>query len=141
MCVLLAITTVQALRTRGSFVSGMAAGLWAAGLIAGGYGWWVRRGAWRPTAQTTLAYAELAHKRAVAKVRQLRFSFYFLLITIVVCAAFSVWDWRTLSPKLALIWAVILGATVAELFFFRYYSRRKQREIEETRKLIEQMRE
>jgi hypothetical protein len=141
MCVLLAITTVQALRTRGSFVSGMATGLWTVSLVAGSYAWWVRRGAWRPAAQTTLAYAELAHKRAVAKVRTLRFSFYFLLTAMAVCTAFSAWNWRTLSPRSVLMWAVLLAAMVAELFYFRHYARRKQREVEETRKLIEQIRQ
>ena len=67
VCVCLAISTAAALRTRSSFMAGMAVGIAFAGVFLGGYAWWVRRGAWKPTAQTTLAYAELSHRRAVAK--------------------------------------------------------------------------
>ena len=137
MVVCLAVSTSEAVRTRGSFMEGLATGIWLTALIAGSYAWWVRRGAWEPAAQTTLGYLELSYKRSVANARTLRFSFYFLLATIVLFAASSVWNWREFRP----LAAVVLAALVAELFFLGYKRRRSEREIEKARKLIEQTRE
>ena len=134
MCACLAVSTTEALRTRSSFMAGLAAGLWFAGLVLGSYAWWVQRGAWKPAAQTTQGYLELSYKRAVAKARTLRFSFYFLLAAIVVLAPFLLWSWKTLRG----IGVLALAALVAELFLFRYLERRKKLEIEETKKLLEQ---
>ncbi len=137
ICVCLALSTAGALRARSVFLAGLATGIAFASLFAGGYAWWVRRGAWRPTAQTTLAYAELSYKRAVAKARTLRFSFYFLLIATVLFAAFTAWNWKNFRARDG----VILAAIVLELFFFKYYGRRKKREIEETKKLVDSLKE
>lgn len=133
----LVFSTVEALRSHSSFMSGFAIGLWFATVFAGGYAWWVRRGAWRPSAQTTLAYVELSHQRAVAKVRTLRFSFYLLLATTLLFAVFGAWNWKAFAARDA----VILAALALELIFFAYYGRRKKREVAETRKLLEQIRE
>jgi hypothetical protein len=137
MMALLAASTTMALRTRGSFVSGLASGLWAVSVVVGSYAWWVRRGTWKPVAQTTLAYLKLTHNRAVANARVLRFSFYFLLVTIVLFGAGAVWHGREFSA----LTAVILAALVAELGFLWHLGRRKRRAIERIAKLIEQTRE
>jgi hypothetical protein len=137
MCVCLAYSTTEALRTRSSFMAGLAAGLWFAGLVLGSYIWRVQRGAWKPAAQTTQAYLELSYKRAVAKARTLRFSFYFLLTMIILLAPVLVWSWRTLHGTSLLV----LAALVAELFYFKFLERRKKLEVEETRKLMEQSEE
>ena len=134
MCVCLAFSTTEAWRTRSSFMEGLAAGLWFTSLFLGSYGWWVRRGTWKPAAQTTQAYLELTYKRAVAKARTIRLSFYVALAVTVVWAPFLAWNWRTLHGTGALI----LAAFVAELFFFRHLGRRKKQEIKETRKLMDQ---
>lgn len=135
LCLCLAFATLWAWRSRTSFAIGFAVGLWVASTVAGSYAWWVRRGAWRPTAQTTLAYMELLHRRAVAKARQLRFSFYFLLLAILGFAGFMAWDWKGIKVRDV----AIVAALAMELFFFRHYGQRKRREIEETKKLIEEM--
>jgi hypothetical protein len=137
LCACLAVSTTEAIRTRNSLIAGFAVGVWFAGLVAGTYAWWVRRGTWKPAAQTTLAYLQLSHQRAVARVRTIRFSFYFLLVATVLYVIPVVWYWKSFSYRAPLI----LAAMVAELFFFRYLARRKQREIEETKKLVEQARE
>jgi Ca2+/Na+ antiporter len=133
----LALSTLWAVRTRSSFAMGLAAGGWLATVIAGSYAWWVRRGAWKPTAQTALAYIELAHRRAVAKARQLRFSFYFLLAVTLLFTAFLAWNGKALGARNL----AILVALGIELVFFRQYRRRKQREAEQTKKLIDEMKE
>jgi hypothetical protein len=134
MCACLAVSTIEAFRTRSSFVEGLASGLWFTALVLGGYIWWVQRGAWRPAAQTTQAYLQLSYLRAVAKARTLRFSIYFLLAALVVLTPLLLWSWRTLHTTAALI----LAALVAELIVFRRLERRKKQEIAETKKLLEQ---
>lgn len=133
ICVCLAISTVMALRTRSPFITGLAAGIAFASVVLGGYAWRVRRGAWRPSAQTTLAYAELCHRRAIARARTARFSFYFLLVSTLLLAAIVGWNWTGFRLRDGLIMAALL----AELFFLKHLERRKHREIEETRKLID----
>jgi len=131
--VCLVSSTTQALRGRSSFMGGLAAGVWLASLLMGGYAWWVRRGAWKPTAQTTLAYAELSYKRAVARARTLRFAFYFLLAATVLYAAYAAWDWRAFPRQ----GPFVLAGMVLELFLFKHFRRRQRKEIEKTRKLME----
>jgi predicted lysophospholipase L1 biosynthesis ABC-type transport system permease subunit len=137
ICVCLAVSTLMALRTRSPFVAGLAAGIAFASLVMGGYAWRVRRGVWRPSAQTTLAYAELSHRRAVAKARSLRFSFYFLLSTVLLLAALLGWNWQRFHTRDG----VVIAALVAELFFLKHLERRKQREVEQTSKLLDDMRQ
>lgn len=137
ICGCLALSTIEALRIRSAFIAGLAVGIGFASLVLGAYAWWVRRGAWKPTAQTTLAYAELSYRRAVAKSRTLRFSFYFLLAATFLLTAFAAWNWKHFAVRDGLI----IAAMGIEAFFLRHYGRRKQREIEETKKLIDDMTE
>jgi hypothetical protein len=134
--VCLVVSTTTALRTHGSFMVGLASGIWFASILMGSYGWWVRRGAWKPTAQTTRAYLELTYKRAVARARILRFAFYFLLIAALLYAGFVIWDWHAIRGKGLML--LVLAGMVVELFVFRHLARRKKKEIEQTRKLAEQ---
>jgi uncharacterized membrane protein len=135
ICICLVISAVEAFRHRSAFVTGMAMGIGFASLFLGGYTWWVRRGAWKPTAQTTLAYAELAYKRAIAKSRTIRLSFYLLLTVTVLLTALVALNWKTLSLRNG----VIIAAIVAELFFLKYVGRRKQKEIIQTKKLVDDL--
>lgn len=136
VCVCLAFSTVEALRHRSPFMAGVAAGIAFAGLFVGGYAWRARRGAWRPTAQTTLAYAELCHRRAIARARILHFSFRFLLVATVLLALLVGWNWRHFHARDG----IILAALVVELFVFKRLGRRKVREVEETGKLVQDLR-
>jgi hypothetical protein len=137
VCACLAFSTVEAFRNRSYFMAGVAAGIAFASVFMGGYAWWVRRGAWKPTAQTTLAYAELCYRRALAKARTVRFAFYFLLIATVLFGIFVAWNWKHFHPRDG----IVLVALVAELFFFKHFGRRKRREIEENRKLVDGLKE
>jgi hypothetical protein len=135
VCACLAVSTVMALRTRSPFVAGLAAGIAFGALFLGSYAWWVKRGAWKPTAQTTLAYAELSYRRAIARARTARFSFYFLLVTTLLLASFVGWNWKNFRTRDGLV----VAALVTELFVLKHVARRKQREMEETRKLIDDL--
>jgi hypothetical protein len=136
-CILLLLSSIAAFRTRSSFFLGLAAGLWLSCLTMGTYIWRVRRGTWKPAAQTTAAYIELWHKRAVAKERIVRFAFRFLLVATVLYAGFTAWNWRHFSA----IPVVVLAAMIAELFWFIRIARKKRRETELTQKLLKSSRE
>jgi hypothetical protein len=136
ICVCLAVSPVLALRTRTPFMAGLASGIAFASVLLGGYAWRVRLGAWKPTSQTTLAYAELSHRRAVAKAKTLRFSFYFLLVTVLLLATLLGWNWKRFHTRDG----VVMAALVTELFFLKYLGRRKLREVEQTSTLLDDMR-
>lgn len=133
MLVCLTFSTVGAVLGRSSFVGGFATGLWSVALIAGGYIWWVRRGAWKASSNTTLAYAELCYKRAIANARILRFSFRFLLIATVLYAVHMVWIWKSVSRT----GEAVLAGILVEVFVLRYYGSRKKKEVEETKQLLD----
>ncbi len=146
MCVCLAVSTAEAWRNRSLLMAGFAIGLWLSSLLLGSYTWWVRRGTWKPAAQTTRAYAELSYRRTVAKVRTIRFSIYFLVATIIcfvgVVTRESLLFSETMSHSLGRrLEAAILLAMALELLFFRWWGRRKKRELEETKKSVDAMKE
>jgi hypothetical protein len=137
VCLCLTASGLLAWRHRSPFMMGLAAGTSFASLFVGGYAWWVRRGAWKPTAQTTLAYAELSYRRAVAKARIVRFSFYFLLVATAVLAMLMGWNWKGFRARDG----IILAGLLLELVYFRHYGQKKKREIEETKKLLNDLTE
>ena len=139
LCLVLA--TVGALRSRSSFMAGLVVGIAFASVFQGGYAWWARRGAWKPAGQTTLAYAELSYKRALATARTTRFSFYFLLVGTVLYTGFVAWNWMAWTAAPRATGALVVAAMVIELFLLWDNRRRAKREIEETGKLLEQTRQ
>jgi Flp pilus assembly protein TadB len=134
IAVCLILATVGAVRGRSSFMAGLVAGLSFASVVMGGYSWWVRRGAWRPAAQTTLAYADLAYKRAVAGVRTARFSFRFICIATILYAGFVAWNWRTFSATAGLV----VAAMTIEILLLNDKRRRAIQGVETSRELFEQ---
>jgi hypothetical protein len=137
VCLGLTVSGLLAWRHRSPFMVGLAAGMSFASLFLGGYAWWVQRGAWKPTAQTTLAYAELSYRRAVAKARTVRFSFYFVLVATGWLAILMGFDWKGLRARDG----IILAGLLLELVYFRRYGQKKKREIEETKKLLDDLTE
>jgi hypothetical protein len=133
LCLCLGSVTTEAVRTRSSFVCGVAVGLWFASIAVGGYTYWVRRGAWRPAAQTTRAYLELSYKRATAKKRTIRFAFFFLLVTIVPYGIFCVSHWKA-TARLAV---PTLAGMALELALLKHLERRKASEVAETKRLLD----
>jgi high-affinity Fe2+/Pb2+ permease len=136
-CVCMVLSAIAAWRVHTAFFYGLAAGLWSSCLIMGVYAWRVRRGTWKPAAQTTAAYIELWHRRAVARERIARFAFRFLLIALVLYAGFAAWNWKSLSP----LSGVILAAIAVELFWLRHIAQKRRQEIETTEKLLQSSRE
>jgi hypothetical protein len=137
VCACLVFSTVRAIQTHSSFMAGGAAGIAFAGIVMGSYAWWLRRGSWKPSAQTTLAYAELAYKRAVAKARLLRFIFIFLLFTVVLFSGFLALKSGRIHPREM----IIAAGMIVELFYIKRQERRKLQEVEETKKLLADIKE
>jgi cation transport ATPase len=137
IAVCLVLATIGAVRSRSSFMAGLVTGLSFASVMLGGHAWWARRGAWRPAAQTTLAYADLAYNRAVAAARTTRFTFRFLLVAAVLYAGFVAWHWRSFFTTEMLILAVL----VIELFLVEDNRRRARRAVEASKRLLEQTRQ
>ena len=137
VCVCLAISTFAAWRLRTAFLEGLASGIWFASLTVGAYAWSVKRGTWKPTAETTAAYIELSYKRAVARARTARFIFWMIVVATILYGCFLVWDWKGASPRFISIFA----AMVAETFWLYAVARKGKRAVETTRKLMESSRE
>lgn len=136
-CICLFLSLLLVWRTHTAFLRGLASGLWFSCITMGAYAWWVRRGTWKPAAQTTAAYIELWHKRAVAKERIARVAFWFLFATVVLYVGFAAWNWKDLSAANALVLAAMTG----ELFLLNHIARKKQKEIKVTQKLLESSQE
>ncbi len=137
ICACIVLATLAAIHKQSAFFAGSASGMGFAGIVLGGYAWWVKRGAWKPAANTTLAYAELTYKRAQAKVRILRFAFRFLLIAVVLFSGFLAVGVKHIHPRDIFVDA----ALIAELFYIKRQERRKLQELQETKKLVEGIRE
>jgi TRAP-type C4-dicarboxylate transport system permease large subunit len=135
--VCLILSTFAAWKLRTPFLSGLASGIWFGSLTMGAYAWSVRRGAWKPAAETTTAYAELSYKRAIARERTARFAFWLLLVATVLYGGFLAWDGKGTSAR----FVAIFVAMTAETFWLHTIARRKKREIETTRRLVESCRE
>jgi len=134
----MALSIVGARHFATAFMYGLVTGLWTTALIVGGYAWWAGRGAWKAVAQTTLAYAELSHRRAVARARTLRFMIIYLIIALVLimgALALNSGHVSTLSMM------AVLGLLI-ELLVFRYYLQpRRRRQIEEAAQLVQYIRD
>lgn len=135
ICLCVAVSATLAWRMRSLFFAGIAAGITFGGIVMGSYALRVRRGAWKPSAQTTLAYAELSYKRAVAKARMLHFSSHFLAVMLILFAGFSAWNWRAVHVREF----ATFGALVAEAIWLKLYGRRKTREITKCKKLLDEV--
>jgi hypothetical protein len=138
ICACFAFAVVEALRTRNSFWEGLAIGIAIASVVLGSFTWWVKRGAWKPAAKTTLGYAELLHKRAVAKSRTLRFAFHFLLVATILFAAFLAWNWKSFRVTRD---AAVMAAMALEMLWFWRLRKRVQHEAGQLKQLIKDLTE
>jgi hypothetical protein len=134
----MALSAAAALYFATDYLSGLFTGILVTALILGAYVWWAWRGSWQAAVQTTLAYAELSHRRAVAAARVLRFMILYLLIAVVLYGGYLAWNWRERSISAGLYLALL----VAELLIFRYLLQpRSKRAIDEAAKLVDHVSE
>jgi hypothetical protein len=125
-----------------------AVGIWVLAFVSGGYRLWNQRGTWRAATQSTRAFVELAHKRTVAKLRSIRFSFYAIGAWAIFCAVLTAWRWNALFPEFHAHLAEYVGALggsllmfVAAFLYLAWYQRRKTTELEQTKRILEAMKE
>jgi hypothetical protein len=124
---------------------------WATGicvLVFGSVGFrlWVLRRAWRPQTQSTRAFAELWHKRVVARIRLLRISIYVSVGWIIFCAVLTVANWATIGQDVRAHpkdWVELLVACVLMQpvlwYSARWIRRRKLAELNEVKTVLDEM--
>jgi hypothetical protein len=117
--------------------SGFAAGLWITCLVAGGYVWWIRRGTWEPSAETTQAYVELLHRRAIAEGRKLAFLRGCVWVALAGYGAFLLWRGRGVSVPAGLVIAGLL----LEALWIHTLARRRRHAVDEAAALMERLSE
>jgi len=127
----LAAATVVALRAPGSEWSGFAIGVWAAAVVGGGYALWVRRGTWEPAAQTTHAYADLLHRRAIATLAKTVFLRRALTVVLLAYGALMVWNVPRLTPRTMAVAALL----ALETMLFRAIEARRRRALDAAARL------
>jgi hypothetical protein len=134
----LAIGTVIAIRHPwDSGWGGFALGLWASSLAGIGYALWVRRGTWEPASETTGAYLDLLHRRAVAQLRKLVFLRRCLLVVLVAYTAVLLWKGWRFDVRSALL----VAAFALEAWWMRRLERRRRRDVEDAAALARRMRQ
>ncbi len=126
--------------------SGWATGVCVLVMVTAGYRIWFQRGMWRSDIQSTRGFLELWQRRALARIRLLRVSVYVSLGWLVFCAVLTAVNWGTIGldvkarPK---EWRALLIACVVMQPVIWWWSRwlkcRKEAELNEVRKMLEEM--
>ena len=126
---------------------------WAAGLcvllfVAVGYRLWLQRGTWRAEAQSTRAFVELWQRRVRARVRTIRLGFYLIPAWIIFCGGLATANWATIGPDVhahprdwAVTLTIIAVMVAASFLWLAWYRRRKLRELAETERILDQMKD
>jgi hypothetical protein len=107
--------------------------MWFLNIGIGAFSLWNRRGSWRAEAETTKAFVDLLHRRAVAKVRVARFVRLAVLLQAAVVVALV---WLDSMPgssmdRLRSATALAMAIAVAYLVWSAWFERRALRELEE----------
>jgi hypothetical protein len=124
---------------------------WATGIcilvcVSVGYRIWILRGTWRPETQSTRAFVELWQRRVLARMRLLRIAVYVSMGWIAFCAVLALANWGTIGPDVKARprdWLEVLVACVLMQpviwFWVGWLRRRKVAELNEVRKLLDEM--
>lgn len=115
---------------------GFATGLWVSVLVVGGYVLWTRRGTWEPAGQTSLAYADLIHRRAVAEVRKMVFLRRTVAVVILGYAAFVFLR----LPHRGMREVLLMSGLAIEILWIRVLEARRRRAVTEAAHLLASMR-
>ena len=122
--------------------------LWILGLAAMGFSVWNRRGTWRPTSESTLAFAALWRKRCHRRLRGVRFGWGLLAVETLFFIPWIAWVIASDPAKLerapgiyftnyGLLAGLILVASLVLLFYRRQTVRELDRSEELYRALTE----
>jgi len=125
-----------------------AVGIWILSFACAGYRLWTQRGTWRPATQSTRAFAELLHKRAIAHSQSARMGFYAIPAWITFCAGIVAFRWSVFGPDIKahpvdylLALGVILLVVGLAFLYLAWFRRRKLRAAEEAWRLLEEIAE
>lgn len=115
--------------------------------LAAGYSLWAKRGTWRAEIQSTRASVELWQRRVSAKIRVLHVATYAAPGLIVFGALLLVANWTTVGPELnahPAKWALLMVNVLilpAIFSWLAWYRRRKLAELNEVRKILDEMKD
>jgi hypothetical protein len=114
--------------------------------LGAGYRLWLQRRTWRPETQSTRAFVELCHRRALVKLRLARVAMFVPAGWIFFCGVLVAIDWNAIAPDVkahpAVCVGVLTGALLtipASLFALTWYRRRKLFERTEVEKILKEM--
>ena len=114
--------------------------IWASTLGATAYSIWNWRSLWRAEQKSASEYVRTYQRHCVAGLRQVRFGYYFLAVSLAITVPWLSWKFFRSSPgkELSLCaylvsMGVVAGLTVAYLLWFRRSRRNRLRELEQLR--------
>jgi hypothetical protein len=112
--------------------------IWASTLGATAYSIWNWRSLWRAEQKSASEYVRTYQRHCVAGLRQVRFGYYFLAVSLAITVPWLSWKFfrsgpgKDLSLSAYLVsMGVIAGLTVAYLLWFRRSRRNRLRELEQ----------
>jgi hypothetical protein len=131
---LLAFSALWAWHWRSAEWIAWAAVLWISTFATSGFAIWSSAGNWTALDQSTAGFVDLARRRCVAVLREIRFGQWMVAVSMAIVVPWLTWDFAIRYPDAK---ALVLGDGIAcvvsavYLIWFAAWRRRKLRELEE----------
>lgn len=117
-------------------------------VIAVGYRLWNQRGTWRAEAQSTRAFVELWQRRVISKLRLVRLAFYLIPAWLIFCVVLMAANWSVFGSDMRIhpkdwleTFGIIVLLLLASFAWLAWYRRRKLRELDEVRRILDEMKD
>ena len=98
---LLLLSAVVATTDGRAVMSVWAAAIWILAATAWGFSLWNRRGSWKPAGLSTAAFLEVRHRRAVMKLRTVRFARWLLAAEVLFLIPWGAWEYLSAPERIA----------------------------------------
>jgi drug/metabolite transporter (DMT)-like permease len=111
-----------------------AAVIWISTFVTSTFAIWNSAGNWKSLDQSTAGFIDLARRRCLAVLREIRFGRWMVAVSFAIVVPWLTWDFAFRQPSL---WALVLGdgiacvVSAAYLIWFAVLRRRKLEELEE----------
>jgi hypothetical protein len=117
-------------------------------LACTGYRLWVQRKTWRAETHSSRAFVELWRRRVMARLKMLSMAHYVIPTWVAFCAVLVAANWTTIGPDVRAhpaVWVGQLTASVVVLpaifLLLAWYRRRKLAELDEIKRILEEMKD